>query len=239
MKSLSAYYPLFESDHPREDYTSASGTAAVVADGVTLEANPDGSYPNPSGSGEVARIFCSAVMGEIVAHSENLNLEKLSDIFRAGNRAAASYNQSKGRVPGTLNYSDTDFFSTTTALGILQDHTLYWWSLCDAGVVILNAAGEIRFHSPPAWTPERREKYLIPALAALDLSGPERAAFIHEHFRNAKNDKGELIGYGLVTGEESAEEYLALGAEELQEGDTALVYKKIYGQERSIIAMRI
>ena len=51
--------------HPREDYFKISEKFPIfaVADGVTLEYS-GGKYPNPSGAGEVAKIFCEAVIKE-------------------------------------------------------------------------------------------------------------------------------------------------------------------------------
>jgi hypothetical protein len=43
-------------------------------------------------------------------------------------------------------------------------------------------------------------------------------------YRNAVTKNGELLGYGIVTGEPEATEYLMSGSVELEAGDTALIY---------------
>jgi glycerate kinase len=70
----------------------------VVADGVTLEHNPDGSYPNPSGAGELAKIFCHAVIAIAEEKYEHFQEKDIKEIFSVGNRAAQVFNTTQGRV---------------------------------------------------------------------------------------------------------------------------------------------
>ena len=97
---------------PREDYHAASKKYPIfaVADGVTLEPGPDGKYPDPSGAGEVARIFCTEVIKSAESLYEHFTASDLEKVFEDANRAVGEYNQARGRTKNKLNFWDMDLF---------------------------------------------------------------------------------------------------------------------------------
>ncbi len=212
--------------HPQEDYllVSEKFPIFVVADGVTLECNEQGEYPAESGAGELARVFCEAVIQVAEAKYETFIESDLKEIFSIANKAADQVNIAHGRVKGTLNYWDIDLFAATTAFALIKDNRLYWWTLCDAGIAVFDAQQYRIYSSPLAWPRERREKYLLSDVTLKNVTPPERRKMIRRVYRNGINAQGETIGYGVVTGEPAALAYLETGNLLLSQGDTVIAY---------------
>lgn len=226
MKTVCYYAPLLTPPHPQEDFSLSSEkfTIAITADGVTLKTPPDTDYPSHSGAGDVAKIFCEAVLAEAEAIYEQFSLHNLVDLFLAGSRKVATYNKTHHRTKELLNYWGIDFFAATTSFALIKNNKMYWWSLCDAGVALLNSRGDITFHSPPCWPKENRRQYLDKEVARLGLDVTQRDILIRKKYRNGLGPHGELIGYGVVTGEETAALYLRTGCLDISRGDTALIF---------------
>jgi len=208
---------LHEALHPQEDYllVSPHSPIFVVADGVTLERDPAGQYPYPSGAGVVARIFCE----ETVKHSEacypHFTQESVPQIFRAANHAVGAYNTAQGRTKASSNFWDFDLFAATGAFVILQGGTAYWAAIADAFVLQLSEEGAVKFHSPGPWGNVEAH---LPANWR-ELPADRRMRLLRSRYRNGVNEQGELIGYGVITGEETAGRYLHYGTLALAEGD--------------------
>ncbi len=214
------------SQHPQEDYllVSKKFPIFVVADGVTLECNEQGEYPQESGAGEIAKVFCHAVIEAAEAAYEDFTEPNLKEIFSKANKAAEQVNIAHGRMKGALNYWDIDLFAATTAFALIKDNRLYWWTLCDAGIAVFDAAQYRIYSSPLAWPRERREKYLLSDVTLKDVEPAERRKRIRRLYRNGLGSQGETIGYGVVTGELAALAYLETGNLLLTPGDTVMAY---------------
>lgn len=202
-----------QSPHPQEDFSAYSplGDIIAVADGVTLEKNADGSYPQDSGAAHAARLFCTAAVRATEAAYASFGEEDLLGVFRMGNAAVGEYNRTQGRTQDTLDYLGRDFFSATAAFTLCKDHRLYWFSLCDSYVAVFSARGCLKFLSPEPWD---AMKPVWKALSTMD--GTERKALIHKKYRNGRRPEG---GYGVATGEAGAEQYLNCGSRALEAGD--------------------
>lgn len=202
-----------QAPHPQEDFSSRSSLEDIVAvaDGVTLEQNADGSYPQDSGAAHAARLFCTAAVRAAEAAYASFGEEDLLEVFRAGNAAVGEYNRTQGRTQDTLDYLGRDFFSATAAFALCKDRRLYWFSLCDSYIAVFNARGRLKFISPEPWEAMRP---VWKALSAMD--GTERRALIHKKYRNGGRPEG---GYGVATGEAGAEQYLHRGSRALEAGD--------------------
>ncbi|HYF13122.1 MAG TPA: protein phosphatase 2C domain-containing protein [Candidatus Paceibacterota bacterium] len=211
---------------PQEDYLLVSNKYPIfiVADGVTLELNSDGTYPKFSGAGLLSKLFCETVIEEAEKAYKNLSAATLVELFSRGNAAARRFNESQNRTKKTINYWDFDLFAATTAFALIKNDTLYWWALCDSGIRVFDNKGNRKFTSPPAWPKERRDAHLPSEIRSLSLNAPERKKTIRRVYRNGLNEKGECIGYGVVTGEEAAVKYLEIGAMALTPGDTVVTY---------------
>lgn len=207
---------------PQEDYVRISKKYPIfiVADGVTLALDKNGNYPNPSGAGKLAEIFCKVIISEAEKKYKRFEEKDLKEIFKAGNRAAYLFNSSKGRKKQTINYWDFDFFAATTAFALIKENKAYWSSLCDSGIVLFDKNGNQIFQSPPCWI--QRKKYVPSNWEKIDDA--ERTKMRHRFYRNKINKKGELIGYGVVTGEKEAEKYLNTGVLDLNKESLILAH---------------
>jgi hypothetical protein len=208
--------------HPQEDFfaTSEHFPIFAVADGVTLDFNPDGTYPNPSGAGEAAKRFCEAAVREAETRYQSFSESNILEVFRAGNAAVETYNKSQDRTREASNWKDHDLFAATVALAILKDDRLYWASLCDAYVAHYRTDMSLVFRSPECWPNDRR---CFPADWE-SRADEERVSEIRRHYRNGSEQDGRLCGYGVATGETSAEHYLNTGVQEVQPGDRIFLY---------------
>ncbi len=237
--------------HPNEDFVLADPRLPifVVADGVTLECNPDGTYPLPSGAARAARLFCMSALAEARRRYRRFSERDLIEVFRAGNRAVGDFNRSQSRVPGALDYWSNDLFATTGAFAVLapsnlwtsdvqrllghrmsKDHpkrngeqqVLYWASICDSFVAHCDMSGTLKFRSPECWpnTPARR------CFPKDWEQRPEEARKkeLRRTYRNGLGEHGEPLGYGVATGEEAAERYLNRGSLMIAPGDLVFLY---------------
>ncbi len=204
-----------QSPHPQEDFSARSslGDIVAVADGVTLEKNAEGNYPQDSGAAHAARLFCIAAVRAAETAYASFGEENLLGVFRAGNAAVGEYNRTQGRAQDTLDYLGRDFFSATAAFAFCKDRRLYWFSLCDSYVAVFDAS-RLKFLSPEPWD---AMKPVWKALSATD--GTERRALIRKEYRNGGRPKG---GYGVATGEAGAEQYLNCGSQALEAGDVVV-----------------
>jgi hypothetical protein len=218
--------PVYE-QHPREDYhhISAKYPIFVVADGVTLKRNIHGDYPAQSGCFELAKIFCEKVIEEAEKIYGDFKEENMKDLFILGNEFAKKFNESQGRTRETIDYREFDFFAATSTFVLIKDNIMFWWSICDSGVTIIDSHGKQKFQSPDAW-PDEKEK--IATLGDAQLTDTEFNKLKKKAFRNAVNEKGEKTGYGVITGEENSLLYLNTGALSLDKSDTIFVYTDGY-----------
>jgi hypothetical protein len=214
--------------HPQEDHFALSTHFPIfaVADGVTLELSPDGTYPNPSPAGYAAELFCAAAIREAEARYEHFTEADLLEVFRAGNRAVGAYNKSQNRTRETSNWWDRDLFAATVAFAILKDNTLYFASLCDAYVAIHQADMTLAFRSPECWPNDRR--CFPPDWESQQAD--QRTREIRRHYRNGVEEDGRLCGYGVATGEASAERYLNTGMQTVAPGDRVFLYSDGFEQ---------
>jgi serine/threonine protein phosphatase PrpC len=218
MKVFSILKPsVLPNPHPQEDYFSISKKYPIfiVADGVSLNTEGGAEYPKKTGAGEVAKIFCETVMFEAEKRYENFEVKDMEEIFNLGNKAVLDYNISNSRTKDTINYYDVDLFSATASFALIKNNKVYWFSLCDSGVVALRS-GEIIFQSPDGWIN-------FPKDWDESKNKKEKIIIRHRDYRNAVKE-GKLAGYGVVDGEEAASVYLNSGVLDIKNDDLVFVY---------------
>ncbi len=211
--------------HPREDYhmISEKFPIAVVADGVTLKRDSDGNYPVTSGAGQLAKLLCEAIIREAEGAYENFQESDLQKIFAKANMVAKEFNDSHGRFKDAIDYRDFDLFAATASFVLVKDEKIYWWSICDSGVVIYDNVGNELMRSPETWT-ERRRALVKPE----SVTETEWNILIKKEYRNAAGNDGVLSGYGVLTGEDGAHGYLCAGSYEAKEVNVILLYTDGY-----------
>lgn len=206
--------------HPQEDYFEISGKFPIfaVADGVTLEYS-GGKYPNPSGAGEAAKIFCEAVIKEAEKSYPKFAVSDIRKVFSKANFEIGKYNTKQGRVKNKIDYWDFDLFAATAAFIVIKDGYVYWASMCDSSVMHFDKRGKLKFSSPECWRDLRKN---LPADWA-EIPEDDRRKTIRKVYRNGVDKKGNLIGYGVITGEKTAEKYLNYGRFLVGAGDMIAV----------------
>ena len=212
--------PVYEAQ-PREDYTAVSAKYPifVVADGVTLKRDQEGNYPDPSGAYEAAKLFCEKVIEEAEKVYENFSESDIQNVFAAGNTAVKKLNDSHGIVEGKLDFRGFDYFSTTTSFALIKDGILYWWTMHDCGLEVLSPAGDVLFRAPKVVP--NKERFFV---GQTELTETELNKAIRSTYRNKLGEQGELVGYGVVTGEEAGLAYLSRGTKEVATGSTVVLF---------------
>lgn len=207
--------------HPREDYTAASEKYPifVIADGVTLKRDQDGNYPVPSVAYEAAKLFCEKVVESAEDLYANFTEADIQKVFIAGNLAVKELNNSHGLVEGALNFRDFDYFSTTTSFALVKNGILYWWTMHDCCLELLSKEGTVLFRAPKVIP--NKERFFV---GQTDLSETDLNKSIRSTYRNKVGEQQELIGYGVVTGEEASLPYLSQGSQSVPAGTTIVLF---------------
>ncbi|MFZ2523656.1 MAG: hypothetical protein WAW92_04710 [Minisyncoccia bacterium] len=205
------------SEHPREDYhlQSMKYLIFVIADGVTLKRDEEGNYPNPSGSGELAKLFCEAIISEAEKLYETFSGADLKKVFEVGNNVAREFNVQKGFTKENINYRENDFFAVAASFVLIKESKMYWWSICDTGITMLDKDGNQVFLSPERG---KEDETYFPVNWS-ELATTEQNKYIKKTFRNKLDKDGKQIGYGVANGEEGALSYLNSGILSLLGGE--------------------
>lgn len=197
-------------DMPQEDYLLVSKRFPIfaVADGVSLEFSPDGSYPRPSPAGDVSRITCEELVSHAESRYEDFTESDLRRMFESASTAVGEYNSRHGRRKETSDFWYHDLFAATVAFAVCKEKVFYWGSICDSYVFHVRADGTRVLKSPECW-PARSENLpsnweTIPIV--------ERRKTLRRTYRNGLGRRGERIGYGVLTGEKAAATYLNTGS---------------------------
>jgi serine/threonine protein phosphatase PrpC len=227
--------------HPQEDYLIASNSPPVfvVADGVTLDFKRliecNKKYPNPSPAGEVAKIFCEAVIKNATEKYDELDALQIVGIFKDANSEVKKYNERVGK--SDISGNITGFYAATGSFVIIKDNRAYWASICDAFVAHFDKDMNVKFISTGLCSPyavingeERMAEHLEKGVFDLD-SGDRIFVFTDgfEHYvRN--NDFLEIF----KNWDNSLEKRIAEFSKLMNLKDP-----ENYGHERSLIAILV
>lgn len=220
MRIFSTIKPaLYLKGRPQEDFLLFSKSYPIfsVADGVTLEVVNEAEYPRKSGAFTVAKIMCEKLIFEAKRRYKTFGKRDLVEIFESANQAVRDCNLLSGRTKSSINYYDFDFFSATGAFSLVKNNVLYWWSLCDSGIKLFNRNGKKIFSSPDGWIN-------FPKNWSEKKGEVKKILARHKKYRNAVSESGNLLGYGVATGEASAADYLNYGELKLCKGDIIFLH---------------
>jgi serine/threonine protein phosphatase PrpC len=228
-------------EHPQEDYllTPGSPPVFVVADGVTLNfkkiAEAGELYPAPSPAGEVAKIFCEAVVESAREKYDQWGTEQIIEIFQAANKEVEKYNRRVG--PSDISGNPTGFYSATGAFVIIKDAKAYWASLCDSYVVHFDQEMRVKFKSTGSCRPyavingEARMTEQV-AKGVLDLNVGDRIFVFTDGFEAyVKNEEFLAL---FKNGADDLEQRIKEFSQRMNHEDP-----ENYGHERSLIAVFI
>lgn len=224
--------------HPQEDYLIASEIPPVfvVSDGVTLnflkfiEKNIE--YPSPSPAGEVAKIFCEAVIKSVKEKYNTFNREGLSSVFKEANNEVGEYNRKIGKTD--ISGNPTGFYSATGSFVVIRDNKAYWVSICDSFVAHFDKDMNIKFMSTGICKPYvviNGEEYMADHLESgiFELEEGDRVFVFtdgfEEHVKNHDFQK-------LFLEEDNIKERIMKFSEKMNIEDP-----EKYGHERSLIVI--
>lgn len=227
--------------HPQEDYLIASNSPPVfvVADGVTLNfkkmVDDNVKYPNPSPAGEVAKIFCEAVVKGAGEKYGEFDAEKIIEIFREANNKVNKYNQRVGK--SEISGNITGFYAATGSFVVIKDNKAYWASICDSFVAHFDKEMNVKFISSGLCAPyavingeERMAEHL--EKGAFDLTNGDRVFVFTDGFEHyVKNI--DFSNFFKDWGDD-LKERIAEFSKEMNLKDP-----ENYGHERSLVAILV
>lgn len=225
--------------HPQEDYllNSENPPVFVVSDGVTLNfkkfIETNTKYPDPSPAGEVARIFCEAVIQSAKEKYQSFNEDSLVDVFREANNKVGEYNQKVGK--SEVSGNPTGFYSATGSFVVIKDSKAYWLSICDAYVAHFDKQMNRKFISSGICSPyavingeERMANHLETGI--FNLEEGDRVFVFTDGFEHYVKNPDFLKLF--VEWDESLNERISEFSIEAN-----LTSPEDYGHERSLIAI--
>ncbi len=207
--------------HPKEDYYKISSRYPIyaIADGVTLEKNNQGIYPDPSGAAEVAGLFCATVVYSLKKYYDKEQPPDMKKVFYDANHVIAEYNKNHDRSFATSNFWDNDLYATCAVYACIYNNVVYWASIGDCLISHLRK-GVCVFTSPNQMRP------IVNSLPDewASYSKQEVKKLIRSTYRNSLDEQGVITGYGSATGENNAEHYLQSDTFSLTTGDKVILY---------------
>jgi serine/threonine protein phosphatase PrpC len=213
-------------DKPNEDDFKADdlNRLYLVADGVTSTPNIGDPYPDPAGGQLAARAFCEHVHAHLLAHIAEvqvLPVVTLRNALAAANDAIRELNLVHRRYI-EANFADKDYIGTVGALAAVVDERLYVLHIGDVMVVMVrNGHLELITDIQTENIRTYRRTMKSRGVRAHDLT-----VSIRRDFRNnldAKGVDGQPVGYGVLTGEKPALDFVKDTMRPLKNGDKVLI----------------
>lgn len=210
----------------------SEGKILSVADGITRDcvngAVADTSrrgltniflhYPRPSPAKIVADIFTKTFYEFLSNLGANSPLI-IDETFRLANERIRDFNL--GNFPKT-NYLDKDLAGCTTSGVFREGEVIHWGYIADCGVAVIDKNGNLKFKTedegPSKFYTQRWEDERLKGLKWKD----DEARLITR--RDYRNNLENEFSYGVLTGEESAMDYVKTGSQEINSKDFVLVY---------------
>jgi len=220
--------------HPQEDSYSIDKENGIfsVADGVTRDPLlylPDittlsgklkfiRNYPKQSPAKIAADIFCNffpLVLSDFLDKNEHA----MRVAFEESNKRIGEWN--KENIPNS-DYLLNDFAGCVSAGMSINDGVISWGYLTDCGMAILNENGDVKFRTENQG-PDKYDKHIWKdkRLIGFDWRNPRTRKIIRKHYRNNPEEKSS---FGVLTGEETAMDYVRTGRQEISPQDYLLVY---------------
>lgn len=209
---------------PSEDFIVIGDNSFAVFDGVTLLHQTP--YPNPSPAAEAAKIGAFEAIKVIREKNQDQTPEDVLRLaFTESNKRIKEYNDSLGITEETINYVSKQYASTVGAVGFIEDGFLYYGQINDCGVMVLDKDGRVISNAIDD------QKIYKDMLSKKRNNGELKEGSLEEHVfvrREVVNRnyefRGRKITYGVLTGQEEAENFVRIGSCKLLLGQTLLFY---------------
>lgn len=205
-------------DKPNEDCVLANdpGGIYVVADGVTWLLREHVPYPCPSGGQIAARTVCETIFRILSVAM----LERRGDIallryaIDCANAELASLNRNRR---DNLDLVYEDFFSAVVTASLVRNSKLVYGHIGDCILAKIDRSGLSIFTEQQTAAVSQFCKR-----ARSKMAYEELVRTVHAKFRNRLDidDLGNTIGYGVLTGEPTALNFLRCGSVNVDPGST-------------------
>ncbi len=221
---------------PTEDSFSIDSKNGIfaVADGVTrdpYEFLPDMGtlkgkirfslgYPRPSPARIASDIFTQIFPSILLDYSESNRDEKVIRMaFNEANRRIGVWNAQNMPNP---DYVLRDFAGCVASGTQLNQGLVYLGFLTDCGVAIFDENGNLRFRTENQG-PDKHDKYIWKdeRLQKIDWKNPEARRIVRRDYRN---NPSEEHSFGVLTGEETAMQYVRTATQEIKPNEHLVVY---------------
>ncbi len=221
---------------PTEDSFSINSENNIfaVADGVTrdpYEFLPDMStlkgkikfafgYPRPSPAKIASNIFTQTFPLVLRDYSQpNRNETAIREAFQEANKRIEKWNAQNIQNP---DYTLKDFAGCVASGASLNQGLVYLGFLTDCGVAIFDYDGDLRFRTENQG-PDKHDKYIWQdeRLQTIDWKNPEARRIVRRDYRN---NPSEEHSFGVLTGEETAMDYVRTATQEIKPSEYLIVY---------------
>lgn len=233
-----AYLATNEPGKPPEDtlpQTHVLGTNLIfaVADGVTRSKNEHGVFPNPSPARTAAdRALDAAVHTLLSAMSQDgPSKNLLHHSFDMANEAVRQVNIGLDLTPNTVNFLDNDYATTALTIGIItrkgDENTLYWGHIADSCLLV--SASSIPVRRITSVQTAAKDELQAERKTDPYFNREEWRYYYRREVRNHKEAKAlvnglmRYIGFGALTGEENALDFVETGVLRLPRGANVLL----------------
>jgi len=197
----------------------------TIADGVTLRGKGKEYYPIPSPALKVAKIFCQEAIKFSERNYQDFSLKEVKKVFEFTNRKIKEFNKKRGitKKRKDFNYWDVDFYQCIAGFVFIKKEKLYWGKINDVDIFIYDQKGNLKFQSPSGGVFNRSGPW-DKEMVQFQQGAPEREAQARRVYRNRLDKRNKPYGWGVLTGEKEALDYVNSGEINLTNGDIILLF---------------
>lgn len=216
-------YTKYNLKFPEEDYFYLEDNIFCVADGVTRDliggkirpypkTKADAeyiakNYPNPSGAFESSKIIANNFVKNLKEVSNYINEEKIKEAIKKANKDVWEINKNR-----KIDYVGEDLYCSEAVGGIILDDVLYCFGIGDCYIKVFDEEYNELFstENDHEWMEKFENDYL--KSGEYDWMDPRYRLLIRGALRNnyIVTYNGEKAGYGALTGEDSAIDFVKI-----------------------------
>lgn len=198
-------------DKPNEDFILAddANSIYIVCDGVT-RSPVKGKYPHHSPSAQAARIFAEVARHVLVETLPFVSPpQALIKAVEKGNDGIAEFNRHEFE---SIDYLENDLAGTVAIVGVIAGDVFHYASIGDClGYIVSNDKSVGFTHSQTEMVAAYRRKVGFVRDATLRIR------------RDIRNNKAHPWGFGVLTGESAALDFVEQGDIALHGGETIIL----------------
>lgn len=214
-------YTRYDIEFPEEDYYYLEDNVFCVADGVTRdliggEIRPypktkeeaqyiASHYPNPSGAFASSKVIANSFVK--YAKQGNSSEETVKEAIRKANQDVWEINKNR-----KIDYVGEDLYCSVAVGGIITEENLYGFSIGDCYIKVFDETKNEIFstENDHFWMEKFEEEYL--KKGNYDWFDPRSRLLIRGALRNnyLVTYQGERVGYGALTGENRAMDFVKM-----------------------------